>query len=180
MIAPARSPSSLDCDRKRATSSPWRQAIALIACAIVLLIGGGGCRRSPTTGSEPIARSSASEQPPSSHPPESDDERSSPHVPEGFPTDVPIYPGATVLLSRRTAAQLTVTLVTNEALPHVLTFYRERLPQEGWRVRERETAEGASILEGQKGTRACRVTVTEDHAHTYIALALSLDREEKE
>lgn len=99
-------------------------------------------------------------------------------MPEDFPADVPVYPGAIVLLHQRTTAHLTATFATSAGLSHVLAFYRERLPQEGWNVQERETTAGASIFEGWKGSRTCQVTVTEDHAHTYIAFALSADREE--
>ena len=105
---------------------------------------------------------------------ESDDARSAPASPEEFPSDVPIYPGAIALVGRQTATHLTMPITTEEGLPHVLAFYRERLRREGWAVREQEALEGAPILDGRKGSRTCRVELAEDHARTYITVALSL------
>lgn len=137
----------------------------------LILLLGGGCRRSPTTGSEPSRHGPRSETP--SPPHESGEVRPSPPLPEGFPLDVPVYPGATVLVTHRTATQLTVTFITSDGLPPVLAFYREGLPREGWDVHEQEPSEGFLALDGRKGRRTCRVELTEDHARTYITFVLS-------
>jgi len=144
--------------------------LALTLGLIFPFVWGGGCRHSPTTGSEPGRRESRTASPPDA----SGEVQPSSPLPEGFPSDVPIYPGATVLVSRRTAAQLAVTFTTSDGLSLVLAFYRERLPREGWDVREREPSEGTLALDGRKGLRTCRVELTEDHARTYIALVLPL------
>jgi hypothetical protein len=93
---------------------------------------------------------------------------------------MPIYPGAVALASHRTIAHLAVTFATSDGLPHVLAFYCERLPQEQWVVHEQKAGEGEPILEGRKGSRTCRVEVTEDHARTYITVTLVLDSETRQ
>ncbi len=159
-------------DRQRARfalSAQLAQALLLL----MLLMLGAECRRWPTTSPEPTDRAPRRAAPSPAREAESDDARPSPASPEGFPSDVPLYPGAIALARRQTVTQLTMIFTTEDGLPHVLAFYRERLRREGWTVREQETLEGAPILDGRKDSRTCRVELTEDHARTYITVALS-------
>ncbi|MCS7156382.1 MAG: hypothetical protein N0A16_01475 [Blastocatellia bacterium] len=149
----------------------WRRKFAL--CLMLLLVLGEGCRRSSTTDSQTNRHESRGEAPALSSERESDEVRPPSPLPEGFPADVPVYPGAIVLVSRRTETQLTATFATSDGLSQVLDFYRAQLPRAGWTVQEREQTEGIAF-EGRKGTRACQVALTEDHARTYIAFVLSL------
>jgi len=124
-----------------------------------------------------MSRGAKDAAPSSLRPPEVEETRAPSSSLEDFPSDVPIYPGAMVFASHQTIAHLAVTFTTSDGLPHVLAFYRERLPQEQWVVHEQKAGEEAPILEGRKGSRTCRVELTEDHARTYITVTLSLDSE---
>lgn len=61
-------------------------------------------------------------------------------VPDGFPSDVPIYKPSDVVLSLKTKEGYNVTLATSDSAQSVADFYKSQLPSNGW------TAEDTSAV----------------------------------
>ena len=76
-------------------------------------------------------------------------------VPDNFPSDVPIYPGAQAAQGKgidvEGSPQSAVQFVTNDALPEVHKFYSEQLQSKGWTISEDNMNEGAATIQAAKG-----------------------------
>jgi hypothetical protein len=93
-------------------------------------------------------------------------------VPEGFPADVPLYPGSKPGTSM-TMPGLGVfaTFETGDAADAILTHYRGELAKAGWSVSD--TPDGGGV-DGAKGSRSVQVRVRKDEAgSSEIAISLS-------
>jgi len=53
-------------------------------------------------------------------------------MPEGFPGDVPVYKGSRAVQSMSTPEGASVTLMTADARPTVVAYYRSHLGDSGW------------------------------------------------
>ncbi len=82
-------------------------------------------------------------------------------VPDNFPTDVPIYPGAQAAQGKGVevegSPQSAVQFVTNDAYPDVHKFYSEQLQAKGWTLSEDAENEGAATIQAAKGD--CKTNV---------------------
>jgi len=90
-------------------------------------------------------------------------------VPADFPSDVPIYPGATIGSSLTTKGLgVFATFESNDSVEAVISHYRAELGKSGWRVDN--AAEGGG-LDGAKGDRSVQVRVRRNEANrTEIAI----------
>jgi hypothetical protein len=90
-------------------------------------------------------------------------------VPEGFPSDVPVYPGATAGSSLSTPGQgVFATFASDDPVDKVLSHYRGELAKNGWSVVD--TAQGDGV-DGTRGNRSVSVRVRRDEEnHTEIAI----------
>jgi hypothetical protein len=76
-------------------------------------------------------------------------------IPEGYPKDVPIYPGATPGGSMAMPGMgVFATFTSDDTVDAILTRYREELAKNGWTVQD--TTDKGSI-EGTKGKRSVQV-----------------------
>ena len=92
-------------------------------------------------------------------------------LPEDFPSDVPIYPGAKIGPSISMPGEgVFATFQTDDAVDAILTHYRSELAKNGWSVVD--TAEGDG-LEGTKGGRSVDLRARPSEGnHTEIAISL--------
>jgi hypothetical protein len=76
-------------------------------------------------------------------------------IPEGFPSDVPIYPGATIGSSMTTPGLGVFAMFdTDDAVEPILTHYRSELAKNGWSVVDTAAGDG---VDGTKGNRTLQV-----------------------
>ncbi len=95
-------------------------------------------------------------------------------LPEGFPDDVPIYPGATVVGSMQAAESgRMVTLRTADAPDRVQDFYRERLAGGGWEIASEMNFGGQRMLTAEKDDRVAAVQVGTAEDGTRVVLTVS-------
>ena len=84
-------------------------------------------------------------------------------VPDNFPSDVPLYPGAQAAQGKGVdmegAPQAAVQLLTNDALGDVHKFYSEELAAKGWTF-EQDTETGTSAT----------ISATKDGCQTHIMI----------
>jgi hypothetical protein len=97
-------------------------------------------------------------------------------LPEGFPKDVPIYPGSTVTLSVSTKEGVQVGLKTADAPAKVADFYKAQLKSQGWEIETTLDSEQGSMLVGKKQKTTVTAMVNSDSGGTMIML--TVQREE--
>lgn len=93
-------------------------------------------------------------------------------LPDGFPKDVPIYPGATIFSSATGSDDdLAVVLNVDVSTSKVFNYYIDELSRRGWTIDEQTSTAFGSTVDAQKGSRkvavlvlgsneACTVTIT--------------------
>jgi hypothetical protein len=85
-------------------------------------------------------------------------------VPDNFPGDMPIYPGAQPAQGKGVefegAPQSAVQFVTNDALPDVHRFYSDELGAKGWTLDSDEETNAAVIIKATKGSCSSNILIT--------------------
>ncbi|MFC1722206.1 hypothetical protein ACFL0C_01005 [Patescibacteria group bacterium] len=82
-------------------------------------------------------------------------------LPEGFPSDVPVYEGARAynISSTDDNNVYYVHFLSQAAVDDVLGFYNTELPANGWQMRESLVGTGSTVVAGTKEKRSVSVTV---------------------
>lgn len=97
-------------------------------------------------------------------------------VPEGFPSDVPVYAGAEVLMGGGNAQQgnFTVQLKSADSMENVAGFYKKELVAKGW-TEQTSMSQGGDqpmqMLQYAKGDMGVMVMVTVEDGSTMINLS---------
>ncbi len=81
-------------------------------------------------------------------------------IPDGFPSDVPIYKPSDVILSLKTKEGYSVTLATNDSAQQVVDYYKSQLASNGWVAGDNEINFGAGSAQTfTKGNNQLVVTI---------------------
>ncbi len=94
-------------------------------------------------------------------------------LPDGFPSDVPIYPGAKVITSAKAKDTMTVVLTTEEPTAKVLQHYGEKLKDGGWNIEGTFNNADGGMVSAKKGARTCVAQASRNGSVTSITLAVS-------
>jgi hypothetical protein len=94
-------------------------------------------------------------------------------LPEGFPKDVPIYPGAKVAASVKSQDGMHVTLQTSDAGSKVSDFYKEQMKAQGWAIDTTMDMPQGTMLMGNKSGQALHVMVMSDDKATTVTLTVT-------
>jgi hypothetical protein len=81
-------------------------------------------------------------------------------LPPDFPTDVPLYPGATLVLAVTLDDSEQVTLHTDDDIPDVVKFYREQLAASAWKIAAELDVKRGDMISSDKDGRTCSVLLT--------------------
>jgi hypothetical protein len=85
-------------------------------------------------------------------------------VPENFPSDIPIYPGAQAAQGKGVeiegSPQSAVQFLTNDALGDVHKFYTTELGSKGWTLDLDEENEGAATIQATKDNCKTNILIT--------------------
>lgn len=98
-------------------------------------------------------------------------------LPDNWPSDVPVYAGATVQFSgSATPTQgnqgVSVMLQTNDTAPKVLDFYKNELTAQGWKIEGSYQAGQSATLAASKDTRNVGVTIVANGETTAITVGV--------
>ena len=150
----------------RSTRSRLARA-GLLVCAIALgsiaVACGNNEPETPAPAATPAEPAAPAPEaaPPAAAIPEPDDEAfpdvvvTEGAIPEGFPSDVPIYPGASAGSSITTPGLgVFATFESDDAVEAILAHYRSELAKNGWSVTD--TAQGDGV-DGTKGNRSLKL-----------------------
>jgi outer membrane lipopolysaccharide assembly protein LptE/RlpB len=91
-------------------------------------------------------------------------------LPEGFPKDVPLCPGATVKMSVTSGQGLMVHLESAASAADVAKFYNEQLEGNGWKIEQTMNMGEVRTLSAKKDQRQCTVTCTKDGQKTLVQI----------
>jgi len=109
----------------------------------------------PDTSKPPQSSNETELQSQSSLPPVEVREGLTPGIPEEFPSEVPIYPGAVAAQGKSAVANgvplAAVQLRSTDSPEKVYGFYRQKLNNEGWTLDERENLEGKNAVTATNG-----------------------------
>jgi hypothetical protein len=97
-------------------------------------------------------------------------------LPDGFPKDVPIYPGATITASATTQNMMNVTLQTKDQPQQVRTFYQGTLKQNGWEMQSTMNTPQGVMLQATKAERTQVVTIGRDDDKTTISVVVTEEK----
>ncbi|MFQ5639740.1 MAG: hypothetical protein ACE5IR_17280 [bacterium] len=95
-------------------------------------------------------------------------------LPDGFPDDAPLYPGATVMTSATTPAGFTVALQTQTALKKVTNFYNQKLKKNGWKIIVNSSlGPNGGMLQASKDQRKQYITFSHQAGTTTVNLTVN-------
>jgi len=95
-------------------------------------------------------------------------------IPDGFPEDVPIYPGADVIGGMVAGDGGMVTLQTRDDAEKVTAFYRENLVKEGWNIGQEMDLGGQRVLAVEKEGRNAAVQISREADATTIVTTVGM------
>ena len=81
-------------------------------------------------------------------------------LPEGFPKDVPLYPGATNTVSVKEGKSTSVVLKSNDESKKVRDFYASKLKENGWTIETAADIEQGSMFSAKKDKRRLSVVMS--------------------
>jgi hypothetical protein len=92
-------------------------------------------------------------------------------VPDDFPKDVPIYPGAQARMAMKNKDQgVTMMLGSKDSLDQVASFYKKELADKGWKQEAEMTMPEHRMFTCSKENRKVVVSVTKDQEGALISL----------
>ena len=95
-------------------------------------------------------------------------------LPDNFPKDVPIYSPSEVTVSQVVDEEksVMVSLSSKDDPSIIAKFYKKKLPQEGWKIKNEMSMGNMVIIQGEKGEKVLNVTVNKDDQNTIISLVI--------
>jgi hypothetical protein len=97
-------------------------------------------------------------------------------LPEGFPKDVPIYPGATVTTSATVENAMNAVLKTSDPVNKVAAFYKEKLKANGWESKAAMDMADGTMLSGKKENRTQTTMIARDGDNTMVTLSIATEK----
>ncbi len=80
-------------------------------------------------------------------------------IPDGFPDDMPLYPGATVKVASESAGMILVSLETADSSKQVWDYYKKELGDKGWQILSTLNAPEGGQISVKKDSQVCTVTI---------------------
>jgi hypothetical protein len=153
----------------RGTRSRLAGAAYLLACGIALASIGWACGGDEASSPEPAASPGepAQAQPGEAAPPAAAPSDLAPEatatdgvIPEGYPSDVPVYPGAKPgSAMSMPGLGVFATFASDDAVEKILEHYRSELSKGGWSVTDSPDGGG---VDATKGKRSVQVRARQD------------------
>jgi hypothetical protein len=98
-------------------------------------------------------------------------------LPDDWPSDAPVYPGATIQYTATANAPAggpgsMVILMTTDSVEKVSEYYTAQIKAQGWNVEGTMKAQGTVIMGAKKGDRVLSLTMGEADGKTTITLGV--------
>lgn len=96
------------------------------------------------------------------------------NVPDGFPEDVPIYPGSTPTAVMTAGSEgMVVTLKSSDDQGTIFSFYESGLSEQGWSIDGKPSFGGQMGLEASKDSRKATLRISGTEGDSYISIVVS-------
>jgi hypothetical protein len=95
-------------------------------------------------------------------------------LPDKFPADVPIMPGATIKMAASSGDGLTVNFSVAASQADALKYYQDNLKAKGWEIEATMAMGDAAMLSAKKDKRECVVNVAKDGSGSMVQLMAPL------
>jgi hypothetical protein len=95
-------------------------------------------------------------------------------LPDKFPADVPIMPGATIKMAASSGDGLTVNFSVAASQADALKYYQDNLKAKGWEIEATMMMGDAAMLSAKKDRRECVVNVARDGSGSVVQLMAPL------
>ena len=94
-------------------------------------------------------------------------------LPEGFPKEISIYPGARINTSAKTPEAMTVLLSTADPVTKVADYYEQQCKANGWSIQTTLNSAETRILSASKGKTTCTLNVSQNDGQTTVAIVIT-------
>lgn len=95
-------------------------------------------------------------------------------IPEDFPSDLPIYSGATPLVAMKMEGQgHSLTLESTDPLDKVHAFYVDAVQANGWAIDAQMDWGGQKMIAAKKGNQTAAISLSNTDGKTQIVLTVS-------
>jgi len=98
-------------------------------------------------------------------------------VPEGFPKDVLVYRGASVMMSAKEQNTLMVWLESKDDLKKVVETYKENMKSQGWEEKSAMSLPAQVSLQYEKDKRTVSISVTKEDDKSRIQIVVVTEEE---
>lgn len=166
----------------RSVRSPSRLAAGL---GLVVLALSAGCGRSTTVVGPHGERTTVKQKGDSVNVTFKDKQGKEGHVavgekgvalPDDFPKNIAIYPGATVVTSMTMDKTMHVSLKTGDPAEKVAAFYKTKLDEDGWKINTNVNSEQMRMLQAGKEKRTVAVLISTESGGTTIVLTVASEK----
>ena len=97
-------------------------------------------------------------------------------LPENFPGDIPLMPGAVVKMAMSTGDALSVQFSVKASQADAVKFYEENLKAKGWAIEGTMNMGASSMLSAKKGKRECVLTVATDGGGSLVQVMVPSEK----
>jgi len=97
-------------------------------------------------------------------------------LPDQFPADVPVMPGAVVKLSVATGGNLSVHFSVKASQADAIKFYEENLKAKGWEIEATMNMGASSMVSAKKGKRQCVLTVVSEGGGSVVQVMVPSEK----
>ncbi len=95
-------------------------------------------------------------------------------LPNDFPKDAPVYPGATIVQSLKMKEGFSIMLKSADSTEKIKQYYEKTLKEQGWDIENAMNMEQVTMLHSKKENRTLTVSITSGN-ETTVQLMVSQD-----
>lgn len=97
-------------------------------------------------------------------------------LPEKFPSDVPVMPGAIVKVAMTTGEGISVQFSVKANQADAVKFYEENLKAKGWTIEATMNSAGSSMMSAKKGNRECVLNVVTESGGSLVQVMVPSEK----
>ena len=97
-------------------------------------------------------------------------------LPEKFPSDFPIMPGAIVKVAMTTGDDMSVQFSVKASQADAVKFYEENLKAKGWKIEGSMNTGASSMMSAKKGNRECILNMVTDKGGSIVQVMVASEK----
>jgi hypothetical protein len=97
-------------------------------------------------------------------------------LPDKFPTDVPVMPGAIVKVAMATGEGMSVQFSVKASQADAVKYYEENLKTKGWTIEATMNSAASSMISAKKGKRECVLNIITDAGGSIVQVLVPSEK----